>query len=154
MLCNLAPLSGMKYANTSLWCNRDLRTNRMRWQNAENNDEITAVDFHPSQENLILVGGDDGLVSLFDVSITEEDDSLVQAVNHGPIHKAGFLQSDALFALSSDQNFALHPVYSAKRDEEPAPILLGDLRPLIPCEYVIDVVRTGTDFAVAAGSHR
>ena len=126
----------------------------MRWQNAENNDDITALDFHPTRENTILVGGDDGLVSLFDMNVAEEDDSLVQAVNHGPIHKAGFLQSDALFALSSDQNLSLHPIYSPERDQEPEPVLFGDLRPIIPCEYVIDVVRTGLDHAVAAGSHR
>lgn len=126
----------------------------MRWQNAENHDDITAVDFHPTQENLILVGGDDGLVSLFDVSIAEEDESLVQAVNHGPIHKAGFLQSDAIYALSSDQNLALHPIYSPERDQEPSPVLLGDLRPVIPCEYIIDVIRAGSNYAVAAGTHR
>ncbi len=134
--------------------NRDLRTNRIRWQNAENHDDITAIDFHPMQQNLVLVGSDDGLVSIFDVSIPEEDEALVQAVNHGPIHKAGFLHSDAIYALSSDQNLALHPIYSLEREQEPSPVLLGDLRPVIPCEYIIDVIGAGTNFAVAAGSHR
>jgi WD repeat-containing protein 89 len=126
----------------------------MRWQNAENNDDITALDLHPTRDNLLLAGGDDGLVSLFDLGIVEEDDSLVQAVNHGPIHKAGFFDTDRLFALSSDQDLALHPIFSAEREAEPSPVLFGDLRPLIPCEYVIDIVGTGTDFAVATGSHR
>jgi WD repeat-containing protein 89 len=146
----------MQVVNTSLIIgrDRDLRKNGMRWQNAENNDDITAVDFHPSRENLLLIGGDDGLVSIFDVNVAEEDDSLVQGVTHGPIHKAGFLHANALFALSSDQNLALHPVYSPERDQEPAAARLGDLRSIVPCEYVIDVVRTGGGFGVATGSHR
>ncbi len=133
---------------------RDLRNHQMSWHNSENNDDVTAVDFHPSQGHLLLAGGDDGLVSIFDVRISEEEDSLVQGVNHGPIHKSGFLSDHGFFALSSDQNLAMHPLYSLEREQEPAPIILGDLRPIIPCEYVIDVVRTGTEFGVATGSHR
>ena len=148
------PLQDHLWIRLTIEPNRDIRQNRTRWQNAENNDDITSVDFHPAQENLVLMGADDGLVSLFDTSIAEEDDSLVQAVTHGPIHKAGFLHSHALFALSSDQNLALHPVYAPDRDTEPAPVLFGDLRPIIPCEYVIDVIRTGESYGVATGSHR
>lgn len=126
----------------------------MRWTSPENNDDITAVAFHPTRDNLLLAGGDDGLVSLFDINIVEEDDSLIQAIQHGPIHKAGFLGPDKLYALSSDQNLAIHPLYAEERESEPAPVLFGDLRPTIPCEYVVDIMRTGPDFAVAAGSHR
>lgn len=127
----------------------------MRWQNAENNDEIVALDFHPTRDNFVLSGGDDGLVSIFDTRIAEEDDSLVQAVNHGPIHKAGFLGHDDLYALSSDQNLALHSLTLDDNEiERPMPDLLGDLRPVVPCEYIIDVFRSGFDHVVACGSHR
>ena len=136
-------------------CRRDRRQARIRWQNAENNDEITAVDFHPTHNNLLLSGGDDGLVSIFDTQISEEDDSLLQAVNHGPIHKAGFLGPNNLYALSSDQSLALHSLTLEDTDAaEPAPGVLGDVRPIIPCEYVIDVFRHGLDHIVACGSHR
>ncbi|EHY58670.1 hypothetical protein HRR83_007392 [Exophiala dermatitidis] len=138
-------------AIVSVW---DRRQNRFRWQNTEINDEITALAYHPSQPNLLLSGGDDGLVSIFDTNIAEEEDSLVQAVNHGPIHKAGFLGSSDLYALSSDQNLALHSLTLQDTDTpEPAPDQLGDLRPIIPCEYVIDVFRSGVDHVVACGSH-
>ncbi len=127
---------------------------RRRWQNTEVNDEITALDLSGP---LLLSGGDDGLVSVFDTRILEEDDSLVQAVNHGPIHKAGFLDtSSSLYALSSDQQLALHSLTLDVEDNqtEAPPDQLGDLRPIIPCEYVIDVFGSGSDHVVACGSHR
>ncbi|KIW61225.1 hypothetical protein PV05_01376 [Exophiala xenobiotica] len=138
-------------AIVSVWDRRQLR---MRWQNTELNDEITALDFHPTRDNVLLAGGDDGLVSIFDTQIVEEEDSLLQAVNHGPIHKAGFLGVSDLYALSSDQNLALHSLTLEDTDViEPSPNQLGDLRPLVPCEYVIDVFPTGPDHVVACGSH-
>lgn len=95
------------------------------------------------------------MISVFDTQITEEDDSLIQAINHGPIHKAGFLGTDDFYALSSDQNLALHSLTLEDVDQErPVPDLLGDLRPVVPCEYVVDVFRTGTNYVVACGSHR
>jgi hypothetical protein len=95
------------------------------------------------------------LVSIFDTQIVEEEDSLLQAVNHGPVHKAGFLGVSDLYALSSDQNLALHSLTLEDTDTiEPSPNQLGDLRPLVPCEYVIDIFRTGPDHVVACGSHR
>ncbi|KIV96882.1 hypothetical protein PV10_00696 [Exophiala mesophila] len=135
----------------SVW---DRRQSKPRWQNTENNDEITALDFHPLRNNILLSGGDDGLVSIFDTLITEEDDSLLQAVNHGPIHKAGFLGPDELYALSSDQNLALHSLTLDDSDlDKPASDQLGDLRPKVPCEYVIDVFPSGPDYVTACGSH-
>lgn len=101
----------------------------------------------------MLAGGDDGLVSLFDSNIAEEEDSLVQVINHGPIHKAGFLGNDRVFALSSDQDFAIHPVSTPGEGEDPEAIRLGDLRPIVPCQYVIDVVRSGQDFVLAAAKN-
>lgn len=113
------------------------------------------MEFHPTQNSILLSGGDDGLVSVFDTSIVEEDDSLVQAVNHGPIHKAGFLGNDDFYALSSDQNLALHSLTLEDAEvEKPAPDQLGDLRSIVPCEYVIDIFRSGPDYVVACGSHR
>lgn len=137
-------------ATVSIW---DTRQNKLVWQNAENHDEITTVAFHPSRDNVVLTGGDDGLVSLFDATIAEEEDSLLQVVNHGPIHKAGFLGGDRIYALSSDQNFAVHPVSSPGDDRDPEPALMGDVRPLIPCQYVIDVIKSGEEFVLAAGTN-
>jgi WD40 repeat protein len=138
---------------------RERRQNKVRWQNTEVNDEITAVDFHPSRDNLLLSGADDGAVCIFDTHIEEEQDSLLQAVNHSPIHKAGFFGPTDLYALSSDQILSLHSLTVDDASEgagqvTPPPDQLGDLRPAIPCEYVIDVLQSGPDQLVACGSHR
>lgn len=133
---------------------RDLRQNRKFWQNTENNDEITVVDFHPTTPDMLLAGGDDGLVSIFDTTIAEEDDSLKQVINHSPIHKAGFLGDSRVFALSSDQHFAIHPVSTSDDEPDPEPSPIGDLRPVVPCQYVIDVLRDDSDFVVATGSNK
>lgn len=111
------------------------------------------TSFHPTKPNIVLAGGDDGLVSLFDTNVAEEEDSLVQAINHGPIHKAGFLGDSRIYALSSDQNFAVHPVSTPGDEEDPSPTLIGDLRPIVPCQYVIDVVQSGEDYVVATGTN-
>jgi WD repeat-containing protein 89 len=146
---------GTEYVNHSAIVSvGDVRNwSKPQWQNAENHDDITAIDFHPSRTELILAGGDDGQVSIFDSTIVEEEDSLVQGLNQGPVHKAGFLDQSSFYALSSDQNLALHPVFDDARTEEPKPIDMGDVRPLIPCEYVVDIIKTGTAASIAAGSH-
>lgn len=137
-------------AIVSLW---DARQNKQVWYNGENNDEITALDFHPSKPEVLLAGGDDGLVSLFNTDIQDEEESLLQVANHGPIHKAGFLGPDRIYALSSDQNLAIHPVSTPDDNEDPPPILIGDLRPVIPCQYVIDILKSGSEWVVAAGTN-
>lgn len=132
---------------------RDVRQNREVWRNGENNDDITVVNFHPNKAEILLAGGDDGLVSLFDTSIQDEEESLLEAINHGPVHKAGFLASDQIFALSSDQNLALYPVLTPDDTDASPPTPIGDLRPMVPCQYTVDVLKTGSDYVVAAGTN-
>jgi WD repeat-containing protein 89 len=59
----------------------------MIWESSENNEDITALQHHPSNNHLLLSGGDDGLVSIFDTSIQDENDSLVQAFDHGALNQ-------------------------------------------------------------------
>jgi WD repeat-containing protein 89 len=138
----------------------------VKWQSTENNDDITDLHFHPTRRNHLLSGGIDGLVSIFDTKISDEDDSLLQVVNHGPIHKAGFLSDEVIFALSHDEQLSIHAV---TRDIEEAaatssntahvnagdvpPVHFGDLRPVLRCDYVIDVMQIGDKSFVAAGTH-
>ena len=94
-------------------------------------------------------------MSTFDTSIAEEDEALMLAFDHGPIHKAGFVDNYSIYALSSDQKLALHPSYrSSSEQAEVSPILHGDLRPVVPCEYVIDLIKSGGNTVAATGSHR
>lgn len=127
----------------------------MRWQSSGNNDDITALQYHPSNSTLLLSGADDGLVSAFDTSIADEDDSLLQAFDHGgSVHKAGFM-SDAIYALSSDQKFIINPLNSsASHDTEGIPpVDLGDLRPIAQCDYVIDILPNADQAYVVGGSN-
>jgi WD repeat-containing protein 89 len=141
----------------------------MRWQSTENNDDITDIHFHPSRHNHLLSGGIDGLVSIFDTDVQDEDDSLLQVVNHGPIHKAGFLSDEVVFALSHDEQFSIHAVtrdaecttpFAGSLSESANPITsdippvhFGDLRPILHCDYVIDVLQVDGNAFVATGIH-
>ncbi len=55
----------------------------MRWQSSENHDDITALQYHPSDHHMLLSGGDDGLLGVFDTTIQDDNESLFQAFNHG-----------------------------------------------------------------------
>lgn len=127
----------------------------MRWQSTENNDDITALGYHPSDGEQLLSGGDDGLVSLFDTTVQDEMDSLVQAFNHGPIHKAGFLSNTSVYALSADQQFSIYPISNLDPDSSDAilPASFGDLRPAAQCDYVIDILPYTPQPYVVTGSH-
>jgi WD repeat-containing protein 89 len=134
---------------------RDERKKQVRWQSSENNDDITALQYHPSSPTLLLSGGDDGLVSIFDTAIDDENDSLMQAFDFAPIHKAGFLSDTAMYALSSDQKFSIYPVNHSEPDDSEVlqPVLFGDLRPTTECDYVIDVLRDINHPYVVTGSN-
>lgn len=127
----------------------------MRWQSTENNDDITALSYHPSDRTQLLSGGDDGLVSVFDTTVQDEMDSLIQAFNHGPIHKAGFLSETAVYALSADQQFSIYPISTLKPDSLDGiqPVSFGDLRPIAQCDYVIDILPSTHHPYVVTGSH-
>jgi WD repeat-containing protein 89 len=125
------------------------------WQSSGNCDDITALQYHPTEKSQLLSGADDGLVSLFDTTVQDETDSLVQGFNHAPIHKAGFLTDLAIYALSSDQKLSIHSVASFETEQSTLtqPIDFGDLRPLAQCDYVIDILREAGQVYVVAGSH-
>ncbi|BFZ60472.1 hypothetical protein YB2330_001508 [Saitoella coloradoensis] len=109
------------------------------------NDDVTVLAFHANQAHLLLSGSCDGLVSIFDLNVEDEDDAVLQVVNHNAsIHRAGFLASgDAFFALSHMETFTIFPLRleTAERDvddvsAEVKPIEFGDLRQVLGCDYV------------------
>jgi WD repeat-containing protein 89 len=134
---------------------RDERKQQIRWQSSENNDDITALQYHPSKAQLLLSGGDDGVVSVFNTSIQDDNDSLLQAFDHGPIHKAGFISDTAIYALSSDQQFSIHPldVSQSEDTEVIQPVIFGDIRPTAQCNYVIDILRDAKQPYVVTGTN-
>jgi hypothetical protein len=114
----------------------------------------TKLQIHPAKDNLLLSGSTDGLVNIYNTSIQEEEDALYQVINHGSVHHAGFVSNDMVYALSHDESFAIHPLNSPDDDVlETAPVLFGDLRPPLDCDYAIQLVNGAQGPALAIGSH-
>ena len=125
------------------------------------NDDVTELQFHPTHPNSLLSGSTDGLVNIYDVSISDEDDALVAVQNHGSsISRAGFLSEVDFFALSHDETCSVYRLNELgdSMDEEAHPAVFGDLRAKLDCEYVVDVIPSGSvggvEAIVGAGSHR
>ncbi|KAL8842609.1 MAG: hypothetical protein Q9176_002566 [Flavoplaca citrina] len=105
-------------------------------------DDITDLCFHPSRPSSLVSGSTDGLVNLFDTSVTDEDDALIQVFNHGSsISHSGFLSDHEIYALSHDEIFSIYGTTGYDQAEAPIPTCaLGDLRPHLQCEYVVDLI--------------
>lgn len=124
---------------------RDLRSSKTPLlQYAESHsDDVSQLRFHHEKTSALLSGSTDGLVNVYETLVTDEDEAVIQVFNHGSsIAHAGFLQDDQIFALSNDEAFS---VYTNQDPEisstaSPKPQDFGDLRSLLECDYIVDVV--------------
>ncbi|KAI9817117.1 MAG: hypothetical protein M1827_001229 [Pycnora praestabilis] len=137
-----------------LWDTRLPTKPQLRYVESHN-DDITELQFHPSQSSLLLSGSTDGLVNIYDTTISDEDDALHQIINHGSsIHYSGFLSSTDIFALSHDETLSMYQLANSNENvEEPSPIVFGDLRGKLGCEYVVGVLECNEGAIVGIGSH-
>ncbi|CAG8408000.1 unnamed protein product [Penicillium salamii] len=116
------------------------------------NDDITELQYHPTRSTILLSGSTDGLANIYDTTVIDEDEALVQVINHGSIHHAGFLSDRAIFALSHDELFSVHPATDPDdATEEPEPVQFGDLRDPLGCEYIAQLC-LGAQPYIAAGN--
>ena len=99
-----------------------------------------------------MSGSIDGLVNIYDTTIQDEDDALLQVLNHGSIHHAGFLSDTLVYALSHDEVFSIYHGSDSSKTIEP--VTFGDLRTKADCEYVVDILHSEAGAIVAAGTHR
>lgn len=109
-------------------------------------DSITQLRWHQTQQNLLLSGSTDGLVSVFDAEVAEEEDALMQVLNpRSAVHCAGFLAEDQVYALSTDEQFWVYGLEkTGMAEEEALPVKeFGDVRTELGCMYVVDVVKEG-----------
>jgi len=140
------------------------------------NDDVTELKWHPTQTQTLLSGSTDGLVNIFDTGlragpmaveskpITDEDDALMQVINHGSINRAGFLVTDGggVFVASHDETFSIYPRVDSQVqdeneavvDEDDATVSFGDLRSRLDCEYIIDVCPMSDGAVIGVGKHR
>lgn len=118
--------------------------------------------------HLLLSGATDALVNIYNLlappsttttTDTDDDAALHQVINHGSsIHRAGFLGTD-VYALSHDEQLAVYAVVEeVPEDTERAPETAeckqwGDVRGLLGCEYVVDIMEDSSGGVVVAGSH-
>ncbi|KAE8151033.1 WD domain protein [Aspergillus avenaceus] len=117
------------------------------------NDDVTELQFHPTRHNVLLSGSTDGLVNIYNTTITDEDEALVQVINHGSVHHAGFLSERAIYALSHDEVFSIHPATDPDEEgEAPNPVQFGDLRQPLNCEYIAQLCVGSQGPYIAAGN--
>lgn len=103
-------------------------------------DGGTQLQYHPTRSNILLSGSTDGLVNIYDTTVTDEDEALVQVINHGSVHHAGFLSERTIYALSHDEHFSVHPATDPdETTPEPEPVHFDDVREPLGCEYVVQL---------------
>ncbi|MCJ1265219.1 hypothetical protein MMC22_005094 [Lobaria immixta] len=113
-------------------------------------DDVSRLQFHLSNPSFLLSGSTDGLVNIYNTAIPDEEEALIQIINHGSsIHHAGFLSKTEFYALSHDEIFSVYPL--ASPDETIAnevPSKLGDLRSVLHSEYIIDILPSDNGQAI------
>jgi WD40 repeat protein len=104
-------------------------------------DTLTQLAFHPAQPNFLLSGSTDGLISLFDCSIQEEEDALQQVVNpRSAVHCAGFLGEKEVYVVTTDEHFSILPIGEDTGNGAITVRNFGDVRERLQCMYVVDLI--------------
>jgi WD40 repeat protein len=120
--------------------------------------DVFQLQFHPSSPQILLSGSTDGLVNVYNTTITDEEEALHQTINHGAsIHHANFLSEVDIFALSHDEKFSMYELVTNSEEgvEEPPPTHFGDMREKLGGEYVANVLRRlGGGSVIGVGNHR
>ncbi|PBP25907.1 ubiquitin-protein ligase sel1 [Diplocarpon rosae] len=130
-------------ASILMWDMRELRQPVVQYVESHS-DDVTELQFHPTRLQILLSGSTDGLVNIFNTTITDEEDALHQTINHGSsIHHANFLNEIDVFALSHDEKFSTYRLVTnlEERAEEPLPVHYGDMREKLGGEYIANVLR-------------
>ncbi|KAJ5758439.1 hypothetical protein N7520_005595 [Penicillium odoratum] len=139
-------------AVVAFWDIRSPQAPRLQYVESHN-DDVTELQYHPTRSNILLSGSTDGLVNIYDTTVTDEDDALVQVINHGSVHHAGFLSESTIYALSHDEQFSIHPATNPDEPgEAPEPVDFDDVREPLDIEYVVQVCVGGQGPYIAAGN--
>ncbi|GMF71195.1 unnamed protein product [Aspergillus oryzae] len=128
------------------------RDGKVKLWDLRNGKRSAVLQYHPTRNNVVLSGSTDGLVNVYNTDITDEDEALVQVINHGSVHHAGFLSERTIYALSHDEVFSIHPATDPEEEvQEPNPVQFGDLRQPLGCEYIAQLCIGSQGPYVAAG---
>ncbi|KAL9089275.1 MAG: hypothetical protein Q9165_005843 [Trypethelium subeluteriae] len=105
----------------------------------------TTTTTHATSPPLLLSGSTDALLTVFDPAHAAEDDAVVQVFNLGSaVHRAGVLGGQ-VWATSADEGMSFFEVggdagVGGVVEGEKGVQELGDVRELVGCRYVVDVV--------------
>ncbi|KAK9453808.1 WD40-repeat-containing domain protein [Dipodascopsis uninucleata] len=140
-------------AGVFIWDMRNTKSYMQKYIDSHN-DDVTCVAYHPTDKHTLLSGSTDGLVIRYDSSISDEDDAVMQIINHNAsIHKTGFW-GEQIYALSHMETFSIYK-YTNKEEEdteeshEDQTIRFNDIRSIWDCEYVVDI----TDDYIVVGNN-
>ncbi|MCJ1355321.1 MAG: hypothetical protein MMC33_005312 [Icmadophila ericetorum] len=127
-------------------------------QNSETSEtsiNSTKLAFHPTQASCLVSGSTDGLVNCYNIDISDEDDALVQVMNHGAsVAHASFLSTQQVYALSHDEILAIYNLNGpSDLGGDRPPLLFGDMRPKASCEYIVGLYPFKEGAVLGAGSH-
>ncbi|CAG79739.1 WD40-repeat-containing domain protein [Yarrowia lipolytica] len=106
------------------------------------NDDVTELRFHPTRENIVVSGSTDGLVNVYDIKETDQDEVVKQVFNHdSSIHFAGFTSANRVYVISHMETLSIYEMDFEKDDYvSREPLEFGDVRQKFGCEYVADIV--------------
>ncbi|KAH6853900.1 WD40-repeat-containing domain protein [Chaetomium sp. MPI-CAGE-AT-0009] len=132
-------------ASIVIWDLRSPAAPRTQY-NEGHSDDITELAFNPHTPTHLLSGSTDGLLNLTNTLVADEDEAVQATFNHGSVHRAGFLGAGGteVFAASHDEKFAVYDTADETPLRGAATLDLGDVRALLGCQYLADVVgKTG-----------
>ncbi|KAI0895722.1 WD40 repeat-like protein [Annulohypoxylon nitens] len=141
-------------ASILVWDVRSKPTPKLHYKEVHS-DDVTELNFHPSDHNILLSGSTDGLVNICDTRITDEDEVIIQTFNHdASIHHAAFLNDTEVFAISHDEKLALYDV-AESHENGAATTNFGDMRQALGCQYVANIFAksNGAGAVIGAGTH-
>jgi WD repeat-containing protein 89 len=120
-------------------------------------DTITELRFlpYPSSSSTVLMSGStDGLVNIFNTTVAEEEDAILQVINNtSAIHHTGLIGDD-IYALGTEETLSFYAQQNPNLEQkDPDPFLLGDIREQWSCEYAIKIHNHMHTPLLAVGSH-
>lgn len=141
-------------------------------------DTITHLAFHvsspPTHTNVeqasktpiavhLISSSTDGLITVFDPSIPDEDDSVMTVLNNRnaiqhfqdfPQEGHGLIQSGHICTISHDEKMSIHSVAHHESETETSDPQTVDLRGHLKCDYVIGLqaMQGGGGLVLAVGA--
>ncbi|XP_023240293.1 WD repeat-containing protein 89-like [Centruroides sculpturatus] len=118
-------------------------------------DEVTQVKFHSSRQNWVISGSMDGLVNLFDISKSHEDDALITTFNtECSIYKLDwFPQSKKFACITSNQDLQVWNISDTSPCLNYTREKLTELHDGVNVDYLIDIIKFDSNMQLVSGNY-